>query len=98
MGHNAVKSIRLAILVALPLSAVAVPASAQISQAPGYEFVAAIRDRDSGKAQELLGQNSNGIVNSRGADGETALNIAVGRRDETWTAFLLTKGADPNQS
>ena len=32
----------------------------------------------------------------RNYSGETALIVAVGRRDDDWTSFLLAQGADPN--
>jgi uncharacterized protein len=35
-------------------------------------------------------------VNSRNAKGQTALNIAIARSDDTWTRFLIGRGADPN--
>jgi ankyrin repeat protein len=36
------------------------------------------------------------LVNARDGDGNTALIIAVARKDPEWTGFLLNKGADPN--
>jgi ankyrin repeat protein len=84
--------------VAAPLLAmllVAAPAAAQISMSSG-DFVAAVRDRDGDKAMELLQSRGNQIINLRNDRGETALIVAIQRRDDTWTGFLLNQGADPN--
>ena len=37
-----------------------------------------------------------GLVDSRDYNGETALGVALTRRDVDWTAYLLNAGADPN--
>ena len=84
--------------VAAPLLAMllaAAPATAQISMSSG-DFVAAVRDRDGDKAMELLQTRGNQIINLRNDRGETALIVAIQRRDDTWTGFLLNQGADPN--
>jgi ankyrin repeat protein len=85
---------RLAIVAALGLAAV--PAAAQMAGADGDAFVSAVRDRDGGKATELLAKHRNAIVNTRDGKGDTGLIIAITRRDESWTGFLLNQGADPN--
>lgn len=70
------------------------PASAQyISDAE--PFIEAVSKRDGDKATQLLESHPT-IVNSRNGAGKTALNIAIARRDENWTHFLLGKGADWN--
>ncbi|HEX6218727.1 MAG TPA: ankyrin repeat domain-containing protein, partial [Sphingomicrobium sp.] len=46
--------------------------------------------------EELLQQTGPTLVNARDVNGDTALIVAVARRDDTWTAFLLSNGADPN--
>ena len=84
--------------VAAPLLAMmlgAAPAPAQISMSSG-DFVAAVRDRDGDKAMELLQSRGSQIINLRNDRGETALIVAIQRRDDTWTGFLLNQGADPN--
>ena len=84
--------------VAAPLLAMllmAAPATAQISLSSG-DFVAAVRDRDGDKAMELLQSRGPQIINLRNDRGETALIVAIQRRDDTWTGFLLNQGADPN--
>ena len=84
--------------VAAPLLAmllIAAPAAAQMSLSSG-DFVAAVRDRDGDKAMELLQSRGPQIINLRNDRGETALIVAIPRRDDTWTGFLLNYGADPN--
>ena len=78
--------------------ACAVPAAAQIGGGgyKGVEFVEAVRKSDGDKAMELLTSSAPGIVDSKADDGNTALIVALMRRDEEWTGFLLNKGADPN--
>lgn len=67
-------------------------ASAQFSDS--YNFLKAVRDRDGAKATELLSRPGSVIVDTRdGSTGETALHIVVKRRDTTWLAFLLARGA-----
>jgi uncharacterized protein len=85
---------------AAALAALPSPAAAQMGMGPGYQglaFVDAVKNRDGSKAQEVLAANStSAIVNARDGDGNTALIIAVARRDSEWTGFLLNKGADPD--
>lgn len=83
--------------VALSLAAVAAPAGAQTSMSASYEFIKAVKNRDGNKATQLLSSNPPGLINIRGDDGDTALNIALARRDDNWVAFLISKGADVNR-
>jgi ankyrin repeat protein len=79
------------------LSALAAPAAAQIQgAAEGYNFLKAVRDADGDKAQQALQGHTPGLVNYRDSDGSTPLTVTIARSDETWTAFLLRQGADPN--
>lgn len=71
------------------------PAIAQLGSNPGMDFVEAVKNSDGNKASTLLEGNP-GIVNARGGDGNTGLMVAVQRRDDQWTGFLLNQGADPN--
>ena len=83
--------------VAAPLLAMllmAAPATAQTMSSG--DFVSAVRDRDGDKAMEMLQSRGNQIINLRNDRGETALIVAIQRRDDTWTGFLLNQGADPN--
>lgn len=82
------------ILVAAALLT-ATPAAAQYLN-KGVEFVEAVRKSDGNKVLDLLQDKPIGLIDSRGADGDTALIIAVARRDTEWTGFLLNNGADPN--
>jgi ankyrin repeat protein len=92
-----VKPFSFAICTFAALVAAAVPAAAQVAGFSGMEFVEAVRKNDGDKVRELLqSHQASGLVNSKGGDGNTALIIAVARRDEEWTGFLLNQGADPN--
>jgi len=86
---------RLAVMVAAGLALSAVPATAQFTE--GYNFLKAVKDRDGTKATEFLNEPGSTLVNTRDlTSGESALHIVVQRRDETWTRFLLERGANPN--
>lgn len=61
----------------------------------GAEFVTAVRSGDNGKALQLLADNPR-IINARSSNGETALFVAVSKRDSDWAAYLINKDADPN--
>jgi ankyrin repeat protein len=75
----------------------ATPAAAQYPN-KGIEFVEAVRKSDGNKVVELLQDRPVGLIDSRSYDGETALIIALARRDAEWTGFLLNNGADPDLS
>ncbi|MGQ5702156.1 ankyrin repeat domain-containing protein [Sandaracinobacteroides sp. A072] len=71
------------------------PASAQFSDS--YNFLKAVRDKDVLKAKSLIDKPGSTIINTRDYDnGDTALLIAIKRRDPPWIGFLLQNGADPN--
>ena len=89
---NWVKSSLLGVAIALLAS----PAAAQMGSGAD-DFVAAVRDRDGSKAMELLRSRGTLALNSRDSKGETGLIVAVSRRDDDWTGFLLHQGADPNR-
>ena len=74
------------------------PAVAQIAGNPGYDFVEAVKKSDGDKAISILSTHPSGIVNTKDGEGNTGLIIAISRRDEAWTGFLLNKGADINLS
>lgn len=84
------------VLTALALAvAPAMPAAAQFSD--GYNFLKAVKDRDVLKAKGLIDKPGSTIVNTRDlTSGETALMIAIRRRDTPWMGFLLQNGADAN--
>ena len=75
---------------------IAAPAAAQNLTTPGYDFIDAVKKRDGDKATSVLTNHPEGLINTKDGDGNTALIIAINRSDETWTGFLLNKGADPN--
>ena len=58
----------------------AAPAAAQGNFMAG-DFVGAVRDRDGDKAMELLRSRGTRIINTRDDKGETALIVAISRRD-----------------
>jgi ankyrin repeat protein len=89
------KRTRLA-LAALAIGWAALPAMAQtVMGQEGSEFIQAIRDGDDGKAGDLLTLHPN-VVDFRDGNGDTALLIAIGRRDSQWTGYLINANADPN--
>ena len=71
------------------------PASAQTLGSE--DFVAAVRDRDGDKAMEILRAKGSLALNARDGNGDTGLTVAIARRDDVWTGFLLSHGADPNR-
>ena len=84
-------------VVAPALAVVLSPATAAAqSSFMSGDFVAAVRSRDGTKAMDLLRSRGNIVLNTRDDKGETALNVAIARRDDEWTGFLLNQGADPN--
>ena len=70
--------------------------AAQGQPIPSNDFVAAVREKDGAKAEELLNKHGLTLVNAKDSAGDTALLVAIGRRDSNWTSFLLNQGADPN--
>lgn len=73
------------------------PVAAQAQFSDNYNFLKAVKDKDGQKATDLLQKPGSTVINSRDiSTGENALHIIVARRDATWLAFLLAKGANPN--
>ena len=72
------------------------PAPVAAQEAESTAFVEAVRKSDGNKVSELIGKRPVGLIDSRDYDGNTGLHIVLARRDTDWTAFLLTKGANPN--
>ena len=82
------------VMAAIATCVAAAPAAGQhVSEAE--RLVTAVKERDVGQAVTVLRAQPL-IVNARNHNGETALTIAVARRDDEWTSFLLSQGADPN--
>ena len=91
---NGIKGRSGLVMAAIAL-ALAAPAAAQLSV--GYNFLKAVRDKDVMKAKGFIDKPGSTIINARDGDsGETALMIAIKRRDTPWMGFLLQNGADPN--
>ena len=73
------------------------PVAAQAQFSDNYNFLKAVKDADGQKVTDLLQKPGSTVVNSRDVtSGETALHIIIARRDATWLAFMLAKGANPN--
>lgn len=83
-------------IIAAAAAVLSTPAAAQLDADKGLQFINAVKDRDGSKTDQLLSENPRGLVNTRDGAGDTGLIIAVGRSDETYTGYLLNKGADPN--
>lgn len=84
---------RVAALAATAAIALASPAHAQFSA--GYKFLEAVKKKDADAVQTALSDPGTTIVNTRDVtSGQTALHIVTARRDATWMAFLLQKGAN----
>jgi ankyrin repeat protein len=78
--------------VAFATLAFAAPAPAQFSDS--YSFLKAVRDADGTKTMEFLNKPGQPALNARDPNtGETALHIVVKRHDNSWLAFLLSRGA-----
>ena len=71
------------------------PAAGQMAS-DGAAFVDAVRKSDGNAAKKIIDERGATVINARAYDGSTALAVAIGNRDEDWTAFLLNQGADPN--
>ena len=79
-------------LTAVIAAVAAQPAMAQFSES--YRFLEAVRKGDNAKIAEALETPGVTPVNTRDrTNGETALLIVVGRRDQMMTNYLLGRGA-----
>ncbi|GGC42464.1 hypothetical protein GCM10011371_32320 [Novosphingobium marinum] len=91
--------LRIAGRIVLPLLAAgmvaAVPAHAQFSK--GYKFLEAVKKKDGVEVEAALNEPGSTLVNAKDVtSGETALHIVTARRDPTWLAYLIGKGANVN--
>lgn len=92
------RSLNLAAVTAVAAAAAAVVAAPVAAQgvSDSVAFIKAVRDADGGKAMALLAAPGSTVLNARdGGTGETALHIAVRRRDLPWTNFMVQRGVDP---
>lgn len=76
-------------------AAFAAPAFAQLATA-GLDFVEAVKKSDGDKVVKLLQDHPTGLFDAKDYEGNTALIVALARRDEEWTGFLINKGASVN--
>jgi len=84
------------ILAALPGVASAQTAGVGGSVSVGYQFLSAVRDRDTNKALGLLQSNGAAVINFRTDNGESALHVVASNRDLTWLGYLVQEGGDVN--
>ncbi len=71
------------------------PAQAQFSES--YKFLEAIRKKEGQEVTDKLAEPGTTIINTRDlTTGETGLHIVTARRDLTWMAFLISRGANVN--
>ena len=90
-------ALRNGLFLTLAIFALTSPQIAQAQFSKSYNFLKAVRERDGQAATDLLNEPGTTIVNTRALrSGETGLHIVVERRDATWIAFLIQRGADPN--
>jgi ankyrin repeat protein len=87
----------LRIALATVLLATALPAAAQITGSPSYEFLNAVREDKGEDVDKILAKPGTRIIDTQDpTSGETALHIVAKRNDSRYTAYLLAKGANPN--
>lgn len=73
----------------------ATPAGAQFSDS--YKFLDAVRKMDGATVTKYVEAPGTTLINTRDrTTGETALLITIGRKDRTWTSYLLSRGARPD--
>ncbi len=71
------------------------PVVAQLAANNSQDFIDAVQKRDGNKATELIDAHPT-IIDTRNADGDTGLIVAIRASDRDWTGFMLRKGADTN--
>lgn len=87
----------LRIALAGMLVVTALPAAAQMSKSPGYEFLDAVRDDKGADVDKILAKPGTRIIDTQDVTtGETALHIVAKRNDSRYISYLLAKGANPN--
>jgi ankyrin repeat protein len=78
------------------LLAIPTLASAQ-QQSEGYKFLDAVKNEKGSDVEQALNKPGTTVINTRSVStGETALHIVVENGSETYLAFLLQRGANPN--
>ena len=77
--------------------ALALPGLAQAQFSDSYKFLEAVKKKESTDVIAALDEPGTTIINTRDVStGQSALHIVVARRDRTWMAFLIGKGANVN--
>ncbi|HVR90347.1 MAG TPA: ankyrin repeat domain-containing protein [Novosphingobium sp.] len=85
------------ILLPALVAALAFAGQAHAQFSAGYKFLEAVKKKNGTEVTEALNEPGSTIVNTRDlTTGETALHIVTGKRDLTWMAFLLSRGANAN--
>lgn len=73
------------------------PGLAQAQFSDSYKFLEAVKKKESNDVIAALDEPGTTIINTRDVStGQSALHIVVARRDRTWMAFLIGKGANVN--
>jgi len=82
-------------IIGVAIATVAVAAPSQMGGTDGETFVTKVREGNDSAAAALLGSNPI-VLNAKDSRGDTALLVAVQRRNAVWTLHLLRSGANPN--
>lgn len=62
----------------------------------GYQFVEAVRKRDTATMLDFVRANGSAMINFRDDRGESAMHIVTVQRNGEWLAYFLAQGGDPN--
>jgi ankyrin repeat protein len=82
------------LVVGLIAAMAAVPQAAHAQFSDTYKFLEAVRKSDGAAVTKAIEQPGVTPINTKDRNtGETALHIAVGRRDLTWTNYFLNHGS-----
>lgn len=84
---------RVTLLATALMLGMAAPVAAQVVS-DSQAFIKAVKEGDGAKAQSLLAAPGSTVINARDGNGESALHIAVRRRDVPWTSFIVQRRAD----
>ena len=84
-------------MVGIAGAAMAVAAPAQLGGRDGATFVEKVREGDNAAALQIL-ESKPSLIDAQDERGDTALLVAVKKRDPAWTAHLIREGADTNHS
>ena len=84
------------LLIAMCMTAVALPASAQ-QQSQSYKFLEAVEKEDGKTVTDMLDTPGSNVVNARQVtSGKGALHILISHPGSLFFQYMLQKGADPN--